>query len=72
VPEEQNEQNQVEFISAQYDADIRLRCFTLVDAGGQMDFEHRLEYAKTLYNWVMDFEASTDDVAEPGSAISED
>ena len=70
MTEEQNEQTQVEFISAQEDANIRLECFRLCQYN--TDFESKLANTKTLYNWVMDFEASTDDVAEPGSVIGED
>ena len=57
-------EDQIEFISAADDAQLRLQCFWAV-AGTQPSDHYSavLDGAKVLYDWIMGFDES-DDVAE--------
>lgn len=51
----------VQFISAQDDAAIRLECFRLAQPTAN-DFTSHMDHARTIYNWVMDFEPDSEAV----------
>lgn len=57
-----NEQSEVEFISAQADAAIRLECIRLAQSTAD-DFANHMDHARAIYDWVMGLDES-DDVAE--------
>jgi hypothetical protein len=61
MAEDSDETQNVEFISAQDDAAVRLECFRLADRGA-IDFSSHIAQAQRLYNWVMDYEDTTDEV----------
>ena len=61
MAESDESETQVEFISAQDDAAVRLECFRLA-AGGAQDFASHLGQATRLYNWVMDYAETSDEV----------
>jgi hypothetical protein len=63
-------QNEVEFISAQEDANVRLNCFVAATPNAH-DFAENLAHAKTLYNWVMDWESIEDAIEAPLASEAE-
>ncbi len=63
-------ETEVQFISAQDDAAIRLECMRLCLLCSK-DFVTCSANAKMLYNWIMDYEEATSDEVELGAATGE-
>jgi len=70
MPEDSADVTEVEFISAQQDADLRLACFQSVRDNQVTTFNAQLAAAKALYAWTMG--DSDEERAEPGSQPLED
>ena len=65
-------QNEVEFISAQDDVNVRLECFSRVAAQSPNGaFSVVLANTKALYNWAMDWESVEEAIEAPRTGEAE-